>query len=228
MKNHLIIPHKNRLDSLINQVNSFINFKKQESNITINYVEQIKTNDLHNSGITINAGYKILEQFNECDAEDNFWYIPVDIILSKNFSFLVPENTFVSIAPVNPNDGHDHYKIFGIKIKDFKKVDGLSNLFFGWGSEDGEFKMRCLFNKLEMKHIQHHQSIEDNLFSDNLSKEKMGERNASNMGKNVDLGNASSLKEYKGDGLSTLNIELYDRFELIEKSSIFYNKFEVK
>jgi len=220
MKNHLIIPHKNRVDCLVQQANHLMNFIKENNlnnDITVNYVEQ--ENEIFNLGYSLNAGYKILQQYYQVDPEDNFWFYPVDILPKKPL-FFVEENKTISIA-VN--------KAWGIQVKNFQKVNGWCIDQFGYGHDDHEWWARCSYYGID-------RIIKSDIFalSEDFdfieSKQKNGLKNYINneKNKNLFLSTINQEEVYKKNGLSSTSIDILDRFQLFDNfDNIFYNQFKI-
>jgi len=214
MKNHLIIPHKNRLDCLVKQFNyldSFIKENNLSNDITINYIEQ--ENEIFNLGYSINTGFQILKQYYDVKFYDNFWFYPIDI-LPKIPTFNLNEDEVICTAKG---------KAIGIKVKNFEKINGWSIQIYGYGYDDHDLFNRCNFYNIVRydEHGDYFQFLE--------SQQKDGQKCLINLDKNKSLceNSKGDEKTYKNNGLSSTAIEILDRFPLSDNEIIYYNKFKI-
>ena len=85
--------------------------------------------------------------------DDSFIFHPVDILpITTNYSI---NKTTKFCATSHSPDGR-FYKSMGFKCTDYKKINGYSNNYWGWGLEDDD-----LFTRMDIHKIQFDTSILD-------------------------------------------------------------------
>ena len=146
----IFIPYRNRkehLNVLLEKLNKY-------ENISIHILEQ-SNNDLFNRGKLFNIGAK--EYLNKYDY---FIFHDVDLIpQDENYNELYNKPTHLScfceqfnykLFDVDKDQSNNYLKskmfggVIGISKNDFKKINGYSNLYEGWGCEDND-----IFNRIE-------------------------------------------------------------------------------
>lgn len=90
--------------------------------------------EFFNLARTINIGFDILQK--QMTDDDVFIFHPIDL-LPINANYNVNKTTFFTI-----NNYWLTYKALAIKVSDYKKINGMSNKFWGWGLEDHDFQAR--------------------------------------------------------------------------------------
>jgi len=141
----VIVPFKNRFEELkefVPYINDYLNRKKIKHAI---YVINQVDNHRFNRASLINIGFQAAAN-GSCDylAMHDVDLLPVNVDLNYGF----PERGPFHVAAPHLHPKY-HYKTFvgGILIlsmKQFEDLNGLSNMFWGWGREDDEFYMRIV------------------------------------------------------------------------------------
>lgn len=100
----------------------------------------------------------------------------------------------------------------------FKKVNGYSNNYWGWGAEDDDIIFRCLAKEIRpsrkpgrYRSLQHERKIYQDLYSENLNKFHDFKNS---------LGVDSIHSKIDGDGLSTLDYEVLERKNITNKTTL--------
>jgi hypothetical protein len=145
----IIVPYRNRYEHLQEFKKSII--KYLDSNSYENYVIIIVQQDdakLFNRGMLCNIGF-LESQKQKCDyiVIHDVDMIPTDV----DYSF-----SEIPIHLATDNIPFESY--FGgitlIPSDLFKKINGFSNLYWGWGFEDDDLRYRCVKNNISFqKHI---------------------------------------------------------------------------
>ncbi|XP_014250266.1 beta-1,4-galactosyltransferase 4-like isoform X2 [Cimex lectularius] len=145
----VIIPYRNRknqLDVLLDYLPPLL--QRQQVNYRIFVVEQIG-NDTYNKGILMNAGFlTALEMPSEGVTYHCFIFHDVDLLLEdeRNMYTCPQQPRHLSVA-VNELGYKLPYRIlvggvFAIRTEHFLRVNGYSNLYWGWGGEDDDMGYR--------------------------------------------------------------------------------------
>jgi hypothetical protein len=142
----IIVPYRNRYEQLV-QFKTYINEYLKDTGIDYDLiiVEQ-KDSKPFNRGKLLNIGFEKAIKLN-CDYvvfhDVDMLPVDVDYSYSKNVYHLA--NNFISDDSYN-KEIFDTY--FGgvtlFPIESFKKIDGYSNEYWGWGFEDDELFRRCI------------------------------------------------------------------------------------
>lgn len=165
MSTFIILPFKNTngkylkaLDEFIEPFTSYLNSTNIDyeiilveqlgggSNTTLPsyYSHLIKDNDeFFNLGRTINIGYDILKD--KMLDDDIFIFHPVDL-LPINVNYSIDKTTKFCYDVHSPTGVF--YKSIGFKVSDFKKTNGFSNKYWGWGLEDDDLMTRLEINNI--------------------------------------------------------------------------------
>ena len=208
MTTHFVIPYKNRLDCLFELINKFPDFINEspyiEDNVSVTIVEP-DTDEPFNLGFCINAGFKLIEKSTKDD--DVFWFHPADCIPIQ-FDTRITKGEIVFSAKG---------KAIGMRVADFKKINGFSIKQYGYGCEDHEISARAKLHGVTR-------------YNDNSSKfeylnssQKSGYKNMRNYAKNSKLiQKRFTKKSCKEDGLSNTRFESIDCFDV--SCGIIYNK----
>jgi hypothetical protein len=160
-KTYIVIPYKNTNEKYKKALDLFIEpyyeyVKSQLSNFEIMIIEQlngsINTNlpeyytniindnnrEFFNLGRTINIGYDIVKD--KINDEDIYFFQALDLLPNDvNYNIIKTTKFFESRFP---SEGYHHYKLIAFKSEDFKKVNGFSNQYWGWGREDDDMIFR--------------------------------------------------------------------------------------
>ena len=156
MDNHklgIIVPYRDRYEQLEifkKRIVRFLEDKNIDYEVII--VEQDNAK-LFNRGMLLNIGFTYAEKlgcdyvvFHDVDTipyKVDYSYSDIPIHLATNF---MKANNMSKIV-------FDTY--FGgvtmFTVKDFKKINGFSNKYWGWGFEDDDLLLRCIKNGLSLK-----------------------------------------------------------------------------
>lgn len=146
----VVVPFRNRyeqLDTFKERITKYLTEKKIPYEIII--VEQDNAK-LFNRGMLLNIGFTYAEKlkckyvvFHDIDM------LPIDVDYSYSIYPLHLATDFLE----NERELFDSY--FGgvtmFSVKDFKKINGYSNKYWGWGYEDTDLLLRCEVNDLDLK-----------------------------------------------------------------------------
>ena len=142
----IIVPHRNRLDHLKKLLDVF----KSESNIDIYIIDQNNA-DKFNRGLLLNIGYLIAKKHYNYDR-----FIFHDVDSYPDYDLLDFYNQYIDY---NIHFACNDYKynfptflggVIGFTKKDFEKINGFPNSFFGWGGEDDAMYNRCAINNIDI------------------------------------------------------------------------------
>jgi hypothetical protein len=111
---------------------------------------------LFNRGMLLNVGFKYAEKFG-CDyvVFHDVDMLPIHVDYSYDDKPLHLANNFLNDDIYSPKETFDEY--FGgvtmFPIEQFKKVNGYSNKYWGWGYEDTDLLYRCVRHKLPLNDL---------------------------------------------------------------------------
>jgi len=139
----IIVPYRNRYEHLQEFKKSIVDYL--DSNSYENYVIIIVEQDdakLFNRGMLCNIGFLELEKQN-CDyiVIHDVDMIPIDVDYSYSEFPIhlatdnIPFDSYFGGMTLFPSDV-------------FKKINGFSNLYWGWGFEDDDLRYRCVKNSI--------------------------------------------------------------------------------
>jgi predicted glycosyltransferase involved in capsule biosynthesis len=149
----IIVPYRNRekhLKIFKEKIVKYLNARKIPYELIIVNQDNAK---LFNRGMLLNIGFKIAEKLN-CDyvvfhdvdmipERVDYTYSDIPLHLATNFKTTGDENK---------NELFEEY--FGgvtmFTMDDFRKIDGYSNKYWGWGYEDTDLLHRCRKNDIEL------------------------------------------------------------------------------
>lgn len=152
----VIVPYRNREEHLLAFKKSITKYlKKQKIDFEIIIVEQDNAK-LFNRGMLLNIGFKYAKEmgcnyvvFHDVDM------LPVYVDYSYSDKPLQMATNFIKEHGEKPRTIFDEY--FGgvtmFSIKDFEKIDGYSNKYWGWGYEDNDLLLRCKEKYLDLETI---------------------------------------------------------------------------
>ena len=144
----IIIPHRNRIDHLIKFKSHMESMNKYlgENKMDIYVIDQNNA-DKFNRGLLLNLGYLISKKNY---SYDRFIFHDVDSYPDEDIFKLYFKYLDYNIHFASPYLGYKYnfYTFFGGVIgfskKDFEKINGFPNTFFGWGGEDDALYNRCV------------------------------------------------------------------------------------
>jgi hypothetical protein len=191
-----------QLDQFISYMTDFL---KNEGCYHIFVIEQSDDKRKFNRGKLLNIGYKIAIKSQDFT---HFIFHDVDLLPSKELLpyYVDPGDNIVHIAKVWKR--YDSSKYFGGVVsfpkKEYEKINGFPNNFWGWGGEDDELYLRAVTNghmKVEEPSSGHYTDLENKDLSQKL--EYLRENKALKC-----LNKTELLKDYRvpveQNGLSTL------------------------
>ena len=143
----IIVPYRNRYEHLQEFKKSIVEYLESKNiDFKIIIVEQDNAK-LFNRGMLCNIGF-IEAQSQKCDyiVIHDVDMIPIDV----DYSFA---NTPVHLATDNiPFESYfGGITLFPSEL--FKKINGFSNLYWGWGFEDDDLRYRCIKNDIPFNNI---------------------------------------------------------------------------
>ena len=153
----VIVPFRNRyehLDKFKSKIVEYLNKKNIQFELIILQQDDAK---LFNRGMLINIGFKEAKQL-KCDyvVFHDVDLLPVDVDYSYS-------NTPIHLA----TDTIPFESYFGgitlFPSELFEKINGFSNLYWGWGFEDDDLRCRCIKNDVSF----------ENIIGDTFSNEKL-------------------------------------------------------
>lgn len=147
----IIVPYRDRkshLDQFIPYMNEYLN-KNLNNDFVIVIVEQ-SNNNLFNRGTLINIGFDLIKD--KCN-----YISPHDVdLLPEDADYSLPIAPTHLAAYRSQKDYKLEYEDFfgGVNLflnEDFKKINGFSNFYAGYGAEDDDIRYRCIISGLEIK-----------------------------------------------------------------------------
>jgi hypothetical protein len=152
----VIIPYRDRREHLKTFIRSFKGFM---SNKGIDYHIIVVNQDnskLFNRGMLLNIGFKYALEYG-CDyvVFHDIDMVPIQVDYSFNEYPLHLANNFIRNEESKIQEIFDEY--FGgvtlFPIEDFKKIDGFSNKYWGWGYEDTDLLHRCKKHGIKLDYL---------------------------------------------------------------------------
>lgn len=144
----IIIPYRDRLENLqlfLNHMHPFLS--KQQLDYGIYLVEPVK-DITFNRGLLMNIGYK--EADRDSDKWDCFVFHDVDLLPEDERNiYSCPEiprhlSAAVSTFKYKLPYGTIFGGVTGFSKEHFQRINGFSNLYFGWGGEDDDLRNRVI------------------------------------------------------------------------------------
>jgi hypothetical protein len=141
----IVVPHRNRLDHLHRFFAHLMALDARGFELDVYVIDQ-DDRAKFNRGLMLNIGFGIahaLRKYRRFIFHDVDSY-PDQTMYDYYFAYLEKAMHFAS-----PALGYKyHYDQFmggvaGMSERDFKRVNGFPNDFFGWGGEDNAFRVRC-------------------------------------------------------------------------------------
>lgn len=151
----VIVPHRDRWDHLKEfkrRIKSYLDRKGIEHEIIVVTQDNAK---LFNRGMLLNIGFKYAEELS-CDYvvfhDVDMIPIHVDYTYSEH-----PIHLATGFRDEDGNGKELFEEYFGgvtlFPIDDFKKINGYSNKYWGWGFEDTDLLLRCKKNNIELNNL---------------------------------------------------------------------------
>lgn len=149
----IIVPYRNREEHLkvfLKKMTQYLNARKLNYEIIVVHQDDAK---LFNRGMLLNIGFKIAESY-KCDyvVFHDVDMIPLIVDYSYSDIPLHLATDFKTTEGESKRELFEEY--FGgvtlFPMKDFRKIDGYSNKYWGWGYEDTDLLHRCRKNKIKL------------------------------------------------------------------------------
>lgn len=154
----VIVPYRDRYEHLKKFKFEIVKYlKSKDIDFEIIIVEQ-DDGRLFNRGMLLNIGFKEAKEL-RCDyvVFHDVDMLPIYVDYSYPQTPLQIATNFVKEKNDKVRTIFDEY--FGgvtmFSIKDFEKIDGYSNKYWGWGYEDNDLLLRCKENYLDLETIQY-------------------------------------------------------------------------
>jgi hypothetical protein len=195
MKLTIVIPYRDRSENLSYFLEETP--KKINSEFDILIVEQFDEK-LFNKGKLLNIGFDIKKNYS-----DYFCFHDVDMIpIYADYSYSeIPVNLTSNIEQFNNGIPYEEY-YGGVNLfnnKDFLKINGYSNEYWGWGCEDDD-----LLNRVKSHGFDLNRRL--GVFK---SLEHLNMR-FNNPNYNSNLEKLTNIYDFQTDGLNTLNYDVID------------------
>jgi hypothetical protein len=143
----VIVPYRNRYEHLVEFKSSIVEYlNKQNIQYELIVVEQDDAK-LFNRGMLLNIGFKEAKEL-KCDyvVFHDVDMLPIDVDYSYS-------ETPIHLATDNiPFESYfGGITLFPSEL--FEKINGFSNLYWGWGFEDDDLRYRCIKNNVPFQNI---------------------------------------------------------------------------
>jgi len=241
----ITVPYRDReiqYKTFLNHIKMYFNTDKIDKfiNVKVCFLEQDNKKPF-NLGSLNNAGYLINESYLDYIVINNVDFLPMlsDYSFSENPTLLIkfgfnnlpmkPSKKDCKLIIKAPNIENVFLGSVLLPKNIFKKVNGYSNSFWGWGFEDTDMKKRLDKNKIK---IEYRDGVYQPLFHDNLGYE-VDDNNNSKPSKyhmeNQKLFEKKwkNVKNYLEDGINNFKFKINSNEE-IYKNSRFGSIFEIR
>ena len=152
----IIVPYRAReihLETFKKKMTQYLNARKMNYEIIVVHQDDAK---LFNRGMLLNIGFKIAESY-ECDYVVFHDVDMIPLIVDYSYSD-IPLHLATDFKG---SEGEPKRELFeeyfgGVTLfpmEDFRKIDGYSNKYWGWGFEDDDLRYRCIKNDVPFKNI---------------------------------------------------------------------------
>lgn len=147
----IVVPFRDRFDELMIFVPYLSRFLIEQKTVPFKiYVVNQSRKYRFNRGSLINVGYMLAKNHSDYIAMHDVDLIP----MNKNLTYPYPSAGPYHLSAPDYHPKYNYSKYIGgillISNKDFEKVNGMSNRYFGWGLEDDEFYTRLMSAKLSI------------------------------------------------------------------------------
>jgi hypothetical protein len=172
----------------------------EELPINIIGIEQSEESGPFNLGKLMNVGYYIIKQSNYSQS-DLIMYHPVDMM--PKLDLYLSSSKTTKFWDVHHGDGGKWYKTILFTMNDYETINGFSNEYIVWGTEDSDVMHRLHINNIQTE------SIPDNFefwmeHGIGVSSWESGEKNG-----NI-LRNFYHTNDYMSSGLNNTLFEILD------------------
>lgn len=195
----------------VKQLNTFIEHYREylpnrpDVRLEILVVEQTKDGKKFNRGKLLNVGFDLATKSNA----NVFIFHDVDLISPES---LKPLYSALTDMPIHIGSLWREKYTFGeflggiisFNEKDFKKINGFPNSFWGWGGEDDAMYNRLVVNKIPI--INPVSSVNEDKITSLPHPSEADSPKTKNLEKNKNI--LKDLKGWKKDGLNNLNYKI--------------------
>ena len=241
----ITVPYRDReiqYKTFLNHIKMYFNTDKIDKfiNVKVCFLEQDNKKPF-NLGSLNNAGYLINESYLDYIVINNVDFLPMlsDYSFSENPTLLIkfgfnnlpmkPSKKDCKLIIKAPNIENVFLGSVLLPKNIFKKVNGYSNSFWGWGFEDTDMKKRLDKNKIK---IEYRDGVYQPLFHDNLGYEVDDNNNSKPSKYHMENQKIfekkwKNLKNYLEDGINNFKFKINSNEE-IYKNSRFGSIFEIR
>jgi len=149
----VIVPYRAReihLEAFKKKMTQYLNARKINYEIIIVHQDDAK---LFNRGMLLNIGFKIAESY-KCDYVVFHDVDMIPLIVDYSYSDIPLHLATDFKTPEGDNKRELFEEYFGgvtlFPMEDFRKIDGYSNKYWGWGYEDTDLLHRCRKNNIKL------------------------------------------------------------------------------
>lgn len=128
-----------------------------DKDVQFQIVEQSEDGRRFNLGKMINVGFDLFSKASDTD-DWTYFFHPIDLFPKQGFApyrsgaELLLQNK-IDICSYNIPEKDLHYRSCSYRPDAYRKFNGYTNNFWGWGAEDDEFFNRVRMTNLRMGHI---------------------------------------------------------------------------
>jgi len=241
----ITVPYRDReiqYKTFLNHIKMYFNTDKIDKfiNVKVCFLEQDNKKPF-NLGSLNNAGYLINESYLDYIVINNVDFLPMlsDYSFSENPTLLIkfgfnnlpmkPSKKDCKLIIKAPNIENVFLGSVLLPKNIFKKVNGYSNSFWGWGFEDTDMKKRLDKNKIK---IEYRDGVYQPLFHDNLGYEVDDNNNSKPSKYHMENQKIfekkwKNVKNYLEDGINNFKFKINSNEE-IYKNSRFGSIFEIR
>lgn len=188
-----------------------------DEDVKFQIVEQSQDGKRFNLGKIINVGFDIFSKQSE---NDDWVYLfqPVDLFPKEGFDLyrvtakLLLENK-VDICTYNVPNSDWYYRSCSYRADAYRKFNGYTNNFWGWGAEDDEFFIRVRISNLRFTYVK----LPFNTWCETKEDDDPDHPSPDIMlgldhhGKNLSIAHSLTEEKMKQEGLCSLSYRILDR-----------------
>jgi hypothetical protein len=149
----IIVPYRNREEHLkvfLKKMSQYLSARKMDYEIIVVHQDDAK---LFNRGALLNIGFKIAEEL-KCEYVVFHDVDMIPLIVDYSYSD-IPLHLATDFKPIEGNQERELFEeYFGgvtlFPMEEFRKIDGYSNKYWGWGYEDTDLLHRCRKNNIKL------------------------------------------------------------------------------
>ena len=148
IRSSLIVPVQNRNEQVNHFISFFCNKSKDSDNISVHFIEQQNSDKSFNRAKLFNIGLELVMNSSICVVIHD-----VDLLPHEDVDYLKCD------MPIHLGSQPEHHNwgvpypsfsggVFSASPKHWRQINGVSNLFHGWGGEDDEMFLRFRHHNL--------------------------------------------------------------------------------